>query len=405
MSTSRLSSTELKFLLVLAAIQFNHIVDFMLMMPLGPQLMRLLNISTTQFGALVSSYTFSAAASGFLCSFFMDRYDRKNLLLFLSIGFSIGTALCGLTETYWTLFIARSVAGAFGGVLGAVVLAIVSDGIAYNKRGVAMGIMATSFSVASVFGVPMSLFIAQKFGWNWSFLILSVIAMLLVALVYFYVPQQSKHIRKRASPLEPLKHIYQNSYLGITLLFAAMVVLGQFIIIPFLSPSLVANEALLEEQLPYVYFFGGLVTLVTGPLIGKMADLYGKPKMFAWGVLFAGISVLLVTNITKVPLWYTLVVSTFFFICTNARWIPAQAMITGAVAPEFRGSFMSYVSVVQHLMAGLGATISGMIVYQSTEGRIVNYEIVGFISIGVSLFAFVLSRRIRVIEDKTETPS
>lgn len=399
MSTpSRLTGKELQFLLVLATVQFNHIVDFMLMMPLGPQLMRFLNIDTTHFGYLVSSYTFSAAISGFLCSFLMDRFDRKTMLLVLSLGFSVGTGLCGYTESYWSLLIARCIAGAFGGVLGAIVLAIVSDGISYDKRGFAMGIMSTAFSAASIMGVPLSLYLAQNLGWNASFYALSTLSLLLIVFLYFFVPHQRHHIKKHVNAFAPIMNIVKNPHLILTLLFGASLVLGQFLVVPFLSPSLVANEDLLENQLPFVYFFGGLVTLVTGPIIGRVSDIYGKRNVFAWGVLCAGISTIVLTQLQHAPIWWTLIVSTFFFVFTNARWIPAQAMITGAVEPEFRGSFMSFVSVVQQAMAGIGALLSASIVYMNADGRLVNYEIVGYISVGISVAAFFLSRRITVIE-------
>lgn len=400
MSQSRLTGKELQFLLVLATVQFNHIVDFMLMMPLGPQLMRFLNITTTQFGYLVSSYTFSAAISGLFCSLFMDRYDRKKLLLILSFGFSVGTALCGYTESYWALLTARCIAGSFGGVLGAVVIAIVSDGISYNKRGFAMGIMSTAFSAASIAGVPISLYIAQSFGWNMSFYALSALALILIVLLNILVPSQKQFVRTNTDPLAPIKNIVQNPHLITTLFFAAALVLGQFIVIPFLSPSLVANDGLLEDQLPFVYLFGGMITLVTGPFVGKLADIYGKHKMFGWGLLFAAISTILVTRVHDSNLWWTLLISTFFFVCVNARWIPAQAMITGSVEPEFRGSFMSYVSVVQNGVAGLGAIIAASIVYKDTAGRLINYDKVGYVSVFISLIAFLLSRKVKIVENR-----
>lgn len=399
-SSSRLTGQEMQFLFVLASVQFNHIVDFMLMMPLGPQLMRFLHIDTVQFGYLVSSYTFSAAASGLVFSLFMDRFDRKKLLLTLSFGFAIGTGLCGYTESYWALLTARSIAGAFGGVLGAVVMAIVGDSISYDKRGFAMGIMSTAFSLASILGVPISLFVAQYFGWNTSFYVLSVLALCLIVFLYLKVPSQKHHIKGHIKPMAPILNIVRNPHLIVTLLFSAAVVLGQFVIIPFLSPSLVANEDLLESQLPFVYFFGGLVTLFSGPFVGKLADRFGKHKMFGWGVLAAAIPTLVVTHMTHAPLWWTLIVSTLYFVCTNARWIPAQAMITGSVQAEFRGSFMSYVTVMQHAMAGLGALIAGSIVYQSASGEIINYNLVGYFSVVISIVAYLLSRRVKVVEKK-----
>lgn len=390
----------MQFLFALAAVQFNHIVDFMLMMPLGPQLMRFLDIDTVQFGYLVSSYTFSAAASGLVCSLFMDRFDRKKLLIALSFGFCIGTGLCGYTESYWSLLLARSIAGAFGGVLGAVVMAIVGDSISYEKRGYAMGIMSTAFSLASIMGVPLSLMVANYFGWNVSFYVLASFAACLIIFLWIKVPSQKHHIKGHLKPMAPIMNIVRNPHLITTLLFSAAVVLGQFVIIPFLSPSLVANHDLLESQLPFVYFFGGMVTLFSGPYVGKLADRFGKHKVFGWGVLAAAIPTLMVTHMIHSPLWWTLIVSTLYFVCTNARWIPAQAMITGSVEPEFRGSFMSYVTVMQHAMAGVGALLAGSIVYQSSSGEIVNYNYVGYFSVIISVAAYLLSRRVKVVEKR-----
>jgi MFS transporter, DHA1 family, inner membrane transport protein len=400
MVSARLTSKELKFLLVLAIVQFNHILDFMLMMPLGPQLMRELSIATNEFGYLVSSYTFSAAVSGLLFSLVMDRFDRKKLLIGLSVGFSLGTALCGLSDSYLTLLIARSVAGAFGGVLGAVVLAIVGDGISYDKRGFAMGIMSSAFSAASVLGIPCSLLIANAFGWHMCFLALSALACVVIFFIYFFIPHQKMHIKKNANPFGPLINIKNNPHLLFTLLFSAVLILGQFMVIPFLSPSLVANQDLLESQLPLVYLFGGIVTLVTGPIIGKAADRFGKREVFTVAILFAGVATLAVTHLINTPLIVTIFATTAFFIFVNARWIPAQAMITGSVSAEYRGSFMSYVSFMQHSMAGLGALISGWIVFQNEAGNIMNYEKVGYLSVTISGIAILLSRKVRVVEEK-----
>src|SRR5687767_2683057 len=125
--TNVFTPREWVLLLVLTAVQFCHVLDFVLMMPLAPMLMRSLRLSAEQFGLLVSAYTFSAAVTGLVAAAYMDRFDRKRMLLFLLAGFGVGTLLCGLVHSYWLLMAARVVAGAFGGVLAGVVFAVVGD--------------------------------------------------------------------------------------------------------------------------------------------------------------------------------------------------------------------------------------------------------------------------------------
>ena len=168
------SRSEKILLAILSCIQFSHIVDFMIVMPLGPKLMRMFSISPHEFGLLVSCYTLSAGISGFLASFWMDRFDRKQILMFFYLGFGIGTVACGMVNTYNSLLITRSITGAFGGVLGSLILSIIGDTISMDRRGTAIGITTAAFSVASVFGVPFSLYLADQLGWQGPFMFLGV---------------------------------------------------------------------------------------------------------------------------------------------------------------------------------------------------------------------------------------
>jgi predicted MFS family arabinose efflux permease len=92
---------ELWLLITLAGIQFTHILDFMIMMPLGPQFTALFGITDAQFGLLVSAYTLAAGGlSGLLASAYIDRFGRKRLLLVLYGLFALATLACGLAPTY-----------------------------------------------------------------------------------------------------------------------------------------------------------------------------------------------------------------------------------------------------------------------------------------------------------------
>lgn len=390
-------------LFTLASVQFTNIMDFMIMMPLGPQLMRIFGITTQQFGLVVSAYTFSAGASGIFAAFIIDRFDRKRFLQILYLGFLIGTCACGLAPNYKLLLAARIFTGVFGGVLGALVLSIVGDVIPFERRGQAMGIIMAAFSVASVFGVPFGLFIATQFDWHAPFLFLVVCGLPVLIGIYKFIPNITAHIhsaQSRPNPIMILKGITSdgNQRKAITLMM--MLMFGHFSIIPFLSPYLVSNVGFQESQLAYVYAVGGALTIVSSPIIGKWADRYGKLKIFTIFVILCTIPIYLLTNLSITPLWIALSISGTFFVFSGGRFIPAQAMVTSTVTPENRGSFMSISSSLQQLCAGLAAYVAGVIIVKQPDGTLSNYQWVGYISIGATLICLYLARRIRTADGK-----
>lgn len=388
-------------LAILASIQFSSIVDFMIMMPLGPQLMRIFSIDPHQFGLLVSSYTFFAGLSGFGASFFMDKFDRKKNLLFFFIGFSIGTVACALSPTYEVLLFARGLTGVFGGVLGSLVMSIVSDAISYERRGSAMGVVMTSFSLASVLGVPLSLYAANIWGWHSPFLILGILSLLLCGVIWKAVPPMQAHLssQEKAPIHRTITRILQNSNQMKALFFMGTVIFGHFAIIPFMSPSLVSNAGLTEGQLPLMYMSGGLLTIFTSPFIGKLADRYGKHNVFLLGALLTLIPYFLLTHLQVTPLWLVLTITSFMFVVSGGRMIPASAMVSGTSLPQTRGSFMSIVSCFQQLSSAAASYIAGIVITKDpTSGRLLNYEWVGYLAIGTTFLAIYLSRQIQTVD-------
>lgn len=391
-----------KFLLaILASIQFSSIVDFMIMMPLGPQLMRIFNVTPHQFGLLVSSYTFCAGISGFTAAFFMDKFDRKKSLLFFFIGFSIGTVACGLSNNYETLLLARGLTGVFGGVLSSLVMSIVSDAISYERRGSAMGVIMTAFSMASVVGVPLSLYFANLWSWHAPFLGLGVLSLLLCSVILKAVPEMRGHLQNQVK--EPfhrtITRILQNTNQVKALIFMSAVIFGHFCIIPFMSPSLVANAGLSEDQLPFVYMCGGLFTIFTSPYIGKLADRFGKHKVFFWGALATLVPYLALTHLGPSPVPMVLVVTTVLFVVSGGRMIPASAMASGTTLPQNRGSFMSIVSCVQQMSSAIASYIAGIIVTKNdSTGRLDHFEVVGYIAVVTTFVAIYLSKQIKTVE-------
>ncbi|MCB9344286.1 MAG: MFS transporter [Saprospiraceae bacterium] len=397
-----MSSKEKVLLLILAAVNFTHIMDFMIMMPLGPQLMKLFDINPQQFGFAVSAYSIMAGITGFISAFFVDKYDRKKVLLFAYIGFVIGTFSCAFAPSYEFLLAARTLAGFFGGMIAAQVLSIVADTFEYQRRASAMGILMTSFSLASVIGVPTGLWLAAHYSWHAPFLVIGGLGVAIIILIGALIPPINKHLEnqeaKSAKPLRVLNDIFNSPNQMKALTLTIVLMLGHFSIIPFIAPSLVGNVGYSEDKIFLIYLVGGILTIFTAPQVGKIADRRGKYPVFVFFALFSILPIWLITNLWPMPMWVVLVIAGLFFITVNGRMIPMQAIVSSVTMPNKRGGFMSINSSVQQLASGIAATIGGAIVAEGPGGRIEHYSWVGYFSIVLILSCILLAGRVKAVD-------
>ena len=390
---------ERSLVLVLAAIQFTHIMDFMIMMPLGPQLMRLMLISPAQFGLLVSAYTLTAAIAALAVAFYTDRFDRRQTLLFLYAGFLISTLLCGIAPGYTELLAARAVAGAFGGVAGATVHSIIGDAIPENRRGAATGMIMSAFALSSIIGVPIGLVLAAHFSWRAPFLLLVGVSVIVFILTWKILPSMRGHIVAGESqrPLHQMKAVLgtANHLRAFAFMFALM--FAGFSVIPFISPYMVANVGLKETDLPYLYLFGGLATAFSSRYIGKLADRYGKQQIFTLIGLISIVPLLITTNLPPVPVWVAICASVIFMVFVSGRFVPAMALVISSVHPHLRGGFMSINSAIQQLGLGAASLLAGTIIGHGAGGTLTNYWLVGLIAVAATLLAIVLAWRVKPV--------
>jgi predicted MFS family arabinose efflux permease len=393
-----LSRGDWTLLLLLAGMQFTHLVDFIMIMPLGPTFLSDLAIDTTQFGMIVSSYGFAAAIVGLLAAPFLDRFDRKTSQIVLYAGFLIGTLLCAVSPNYETLVAARAVAGGFGGLMAANILAIVGDVFGIERRGTAMGIVMWGFSLATVLGVPVGLVLAEGAGdWRVPFAAIGGLGFLLLALCWYALPPLRGHLRADgvAHPRVNLWAVLSEPTHVRAYALSVALVMSTFLVIPFLAVYMVANIGRPPTDLKYVYVFGGLATLVSGPLIGWLADRYGKMLMLKLMASLAVIPILLYTNLPPVSLAAAVCVATLFMVIASGRMVPATALITASAAPRLRGGFLSVNSAIQQTAMGLGAVVSGKIVTAENGGPLHGFATVGLIAACAAVASVVLAGRLR----------
>jgi predicted MFS family arabinose efflux permease len=387
---------------LLTTVQFTNITDFVVMMPLGPQLMRAFDIGPRGFGALVAAYNVSAGLSAVVASRLLDRFDRKRALIALYAGFILGTAACAIAPGFGWMMAARIVAGAFGGVLGAVIMSIIGDVIPYERRGAAMGAVMTAFALASVIGVPLGLWATTGWGWHAPFVLVALASLPVLVLAIVGIPSMRGHL-EHAPPERGLLAHY-GALLGdrghlAALVMSTALTLGGFLVIPFMATYMAVNVGLGDHELAWLYLVGGATTIVTARLIGQLADRFGKHRVFVTVALLSLVPVIGLPRLPHLPTAAALAASTTFMVLVSGRFIPASALMTATVPAAQRGSFMSLNSAVQALTCGIATTIAGTIIVRHGEGPLERYDLVGLIAGAATLAAVWLSAAVHASVD------
>lgn len=405
-----MTKQERLLLFILASAQFTHIVDFMIMMPMGDILQKELLITPFQFSMLVSAYPLAAFLSSLFGVFFLDKFDRKKALSVAYLGFVLGTFSSAVVPNTadpslnYILFIGtRVLTGLFGGILGALVLSIVGDVFALERRGKAMGVVSMAFSLAAVVGVPLALELVNQFDGNWHvpFYMVAGLGAIVSLILLLKVPSMRGHIdaqKVKPHPFETIRMASKNKNQQQALLFMVLLVLGQFTVIPFITPYMINNVGLSQEQIPLIYLVGGACTVISSPFIGRMVDRFGRKPVFYIMASSSLVPLLLTTHLWPVSLYLVLTVSATFFIAISGRMIPANTLLTAVVKPENRGGFMSLNSSVMSLASGLASVIAGSIIVQPGAGQpIENYNFVGYVAVSFTVAALLLARKLKEV--------
>jgi MFS transporter, DHA1 family, inner membrane transport protein len=392
---------EIILLLLLALVQFTGIVDFMILMPLKPKLTDIWGINPQQFGIAVFAFGLGAFLSSLYFVNKVDNYDRKKVLAFVYGGFTLGTFFCGLATNYEMLVLARFLTGIFGGICGSVIQSIVGDAIAAERRGQAMGILMMGFALASVLGVPGGLYLAGHFSWFTPFLVLGALCALVFVGILFFIPSFTEHLSrvKKQGFFEIMKVVLSDSNRRWALLLTFFMMPSHFFIIPFLTDFFTKNLGFdYATTVPFVYVAGGLLTVVSSPIVGKLSDRLGRyPVLLVLSVLTL-IPMLVIPNLHTTSKLVLLAASSSLFIFSGSRMIISMAHVTSTVEPKLRGAFLIVNSSVQQLATSLASLISGFIVYAQIDGKLINYPYLGYLAIVFVALALLTFRKVHASE-------
>jgi predicted MFS family arabinose efflux permease len=387
-------------LALLAFLQFTVVLDFMIISPLGAMLMPTLRITPAQFGLVVSVYAFSAGVSGLLAAGFADRYDRKKLLLLFYCGFVAGTLLCGVSHSYGFLLFARMITGVFAGVIGSTIFAIITDLFAFQLRGRVMGIIQTAFAASSVIGIPMGLYMSNRWGWNAPFILIVAVSVVVGAVMIRFLRPINAHLalQQDRTPLRHFAHTLSTPRYLQGFATTALLATGGFMLMPYMSAFSVHNLGISLERLPLVYMITGVCSIIAGPLIGRASDIYGKFLVFCLGCIVTIIMVVIYTHLGLTPISVVILVNCLLYIGVTSRMITASALISAVPQPADRGAYMSISSSIQQISGGFAAVLGGLIVTEGSGGTLQHYDVLGYVLVGSTLITLVMmyliSRRI-----------
>ena len=396
--SNRFGAAEWGLVAVLAAINFTHIVDFVIVMPLGDQLRHQLGIDPQQFGFVVSVYGIAAMLAGLAASAVVDRFDRKQVLLAAFAGFLAATLYCGFARDYAHLLLARAVAGLFGGVTAAGIMAIIADVFPSHQRGKAIGAVTSSFAVASTVGLPIGLSLTDAFGnFGAAFFAIAAFGLPVWALAWWKLPSLTAHrTARRSNPLVQFAAVVRQPNHLYSFAFMLAMVLGTFIVVPYIAPYLQANCGRKASDLPIIYAVAGIASLVTMNVFGLLTDLLGPRPVFWFTAGGAIVMTLVITNLPAVGLWPAAAALGSFMVLASGRVVPAQAMMLASADPELRGAFTNLNSAVSHLATATGPLISGAIVGETFHGGpLTHFGAAGAVAMGFGVGAIGLSLLLR----------
>src|SRR5687768_9341898 len=391
-------------LATLAAVQFTHILDFMIMMPLGAQLMRVFNISPAQFTYLVASYGIAAAVSGFAGGFVLDRFDRKRSLIFLYAGFGVATLACALAPTHGTLMVARIAAGAFGGLAGSMVTAMIGDIVPPSRRGRAMSIVMSAFPLASVLGVPLGLFAAAEFSWHAPFFMLAACAAVVLLVATFALPPIKTAVHDH-QPIRQMREILSHGVHLRAFAVGMVLVMAGGTLVPFIAPSFLANLGLDPAVgLPVTYMVGGIATALSTPLVGWLSDRMDRLRLLAIMSAGAIVVVLVITRLGHTSVAVASLMMALFMITMSGRFAPAMTMITNAVQSRYRGGFMSVNAALQQAASAGASVLAGQFITVAPDGHLAGMPVLGYVSVAFFILTVLLAAELRAAAPHVSAP-
>jgi predicted MFS family arabinose efflux permease len=391
MSSPRFSpSVERSILLLVGAVQFVNILDFMMVMPLGPDFAPALGITISELGWIGGSYTAAAAVAGIVSSLFIDRLDRKKALLVSLAGLSIATALGGFAWSLPSLLAARVCAGMFGGPATSLAWSIVADVVEPARRGQAMGKVMGAFSIASIIGVPFGLEMARLNDWRTPFFVTAMMGIIVMVWVYKKMPSLTLHLEKQ-QPAISFGHLFallRQPLNAIAYIYIMIAMMASFMIIPNISAYVQYNLHYPRSGIGWLYCIGGVVSFFTMRITGRMIDRFSATATS----IVSTVTYIIVLWITFISSYHLSAVPFFILLmfALGMRNVSSTTLATKIPTPSERAGFMSLFSCLQGIGMASGAFLSTNLLLENADKSLIGMDKLAMIAACLSVFVPLL---------------
>jgi predicted MFS family arabinose efflux permease len=402
-STEDPGRSEKLIVFLVGAIQFVNIVDFMMVMPLGPYYAGALGISTAHLGQIAGSYTAAAALAGIIAARFLDRFDRRKALGVALFGLVTGTAAGALAHGLGSLVLARAIAGAFGGPATSISLSIIADVIPPARRGRAIGSVMGAFSVASVLGVPMGLRLAIWGGWRLPFVVVAAMGVVVVVLALWAMPPMRGHMVAGRTGGPRLMALLGDQTIRLALAMNALVMLTAFLVVPNIAPHLLQNLGFPGRRLDLGYMIGGASSFLIMRIAGRGIDRYGAARVSIIGTaLMIGVLYFAFIAPGAIGVAGVMLVFVLFMGGMSIRNVCMSSLSTRVPRGDQRAGYMSLQSTAQHLASATGAFVSSKLLHEAPGGHLAGISTVASVSavlaLGLPPLLAAIGRRVIVRE-------
>ena len=383
-------NTPRHLLVLIAAIQFTCILDFMMVLPMAPDIAARMGFSADAIGWLTSAYGAAAVLGGLISIMVLDRFDRRVALGTALAGLALGTLAAGMAQQLEGIIAARALTGFFAAPAGASAMALVLDATPPTRRGKVVARVMIGFSLATIVGIPAVLELSNHWHWQLPFFVIAALA-LIESLLVFRLPAMRSHIdtARRASLIDslcrPLKLLRQRG-VGTACLLQSMHQFSAFLVIPSFSAFYLLNLDFARDDLGLLYLAGGAVSLIAIQLAGHASDRFGPwpAALCATLAVSAGLTPMLGIAILPAVLCFVL------FMSGNAvRNVSLMSVVTHAVAPPQRAGFMALLRLFQDLAMALAAHLSAQ--WLATRGgRLAGMDVAATAAVAGALAVLLL---------------
>lgn len=402
--------SERMLVFLIGAVQFVNILDFVMVMPLGPDFAKALAIPASQVGLIGGSYTAAGCVSGVAGLYFLDRFDRRKALAVSMVGLVVGTAAGGLATGLYSLLAARVIAGLFGGPATSLALAIIADLVPVERRGRALGAVMGAFSVASIVGVPAALKMAELGSWHTPFFVVAGLGLVVVVGAIFALPPVTVHLEQPRTPQSQvgMRDLFLRRDVVLSYSMTAVSMMGGFIVIPNISAFVQENLGFPREDLWLIYFVGGFISIATLRVAGRLVDRQGSLRVASFSAVMKVLALYLCFLAVAPPVdeWLLIGLFVLFFMAMGTRNVSVSTLASRVPETAIRARFMSMQSAVQHAASAAGAFLSAQLLSVLPDGRLEGMERVVYTSMALALvLPFIMAQVERHVQRRGQPHS